>query len=83
MASSRFAPKIRVLTQNETQASFETWKETLLFNLTLDGTFEKFLEDGVSWGQASVLNRGLHSDPAGTEGLKTAKQKACILTLLL
>ena len=43
MPKSGFAPKCRVLTTNETQGTFDTWKETLIFNLTLDGTFEFLL----------------------------------------
>ena len=78
-----FAPKIRVLSQNETQASFETWKETLLFNLDLDGTFEIFLGDDVTWEDESSAHRGLRADPAGQEGAKTARQKAAILHRLL
>ena len=78
---SGFAPRCRILTPTESQSSFETWKETLLFNLTLDGTFEFLLEDGFKWKSISVDNRGLQ---AGTgEDKMTAKQKAAILSLLL
>ena len=57
-----FAPKTRVLTQHESQSSLETWKETLLFNLTLDGKFEEFLEDDFTWKSEAEQNRGLKSD---------------------
>jgi hypothetical protein len=78
---SGFAPRCRILTPTESQSSFETWKETLLFNLTLDGTFEFLLEDGFKWKSISIDNRGLQ---AGTgEDKMTAKQKAAILSLLL
>ena len=84
MERGGFAPKVRVLTQHETQASFETWKETFLFNLTLDGTFELFLEDDISWGLVDVPHRGLLSDDTGPEASrKTARQKAAILNRLL
>ena len=78
---SGFAPKCRVLTSDETPESFENWKETLLFNLTLDSTFEFLLEDGLKWQPISVENRGLTAD-SGEHG-KTAKQKAAILSMLL
>lgn len=78
---SGFAPKCRILTSNETQGSFETWKETLLFNLTLEGTFEFLLDDGYKWKTVSENNRGLEADVG--ENAKTAKQKAAILSMLL
>lgn len=55
-----FAPKLRTLSQSETQATF---METLLFHLTLDGMFEMFLEDGVRWEPVSSANCGLKPDP--------------------
>ena len=77
-----FAPKTRVLTQHESQSSLETWKETLLFNLTLDGKFEMFLEDDFTWKSEAEQNRGLKSDTDG-ENKKTAKQKLALLNRLL
>ena len=77
-----FAPKTRVLTQHESQASLDTWKETLLFNLTLDGKFEAFLEDDFTWKSEAVENRGLKPDTDG-EHKKTAKQKLALLNRLL
>ena len=78
---SGFAPKCRILTSHQTQTTFETWKETLLFNLTLEGTFEFLLEDGFKWKSVTVANRGLEPD-VGEHAL-TAKQKAAILSMLL
>ena len=75
MEKGGFAPKVRVLTQNESQSSFDTWKETLLFNLTLESAlFESFLEDDFTWSDESVANRGLVADTHGDDR-KTAKQK--------
>ena len=79
-----FAPKLRVLTSSETQTSLEVWKETLLFHLTLDGSFEDFLEDGVEWKSSAFENRGLLPDDASKgAAARTAKQKATILKLML
>ena len=82
MERGGFAPKVRVLTQHESQASFETWKETLIFNLTLEGPFEIFLGDDVKWGPESTPHRGLLPDPEG-QNAKTARQKAVILQRML
>ena len=78
---SGFAPKVRVLSPNETQSSFEIWKETLLFNLTIDGTFEFLLADDVKWKSIHTQNRGLAAGP-GSDG-QSAKQRAAILQMLL
>ena len=57
---------------------------TLLFNLTLDGTFEFLLDDTVSWRNNETPNRGFTDDVTGDkESMKTGKQKAAILKLLL
>ena len=81
-ADGGFAPKVKILTQHETPASLETWKETLLFNLTIDGRFDMFLDDEVTWKSESVANRGLTADASG-ENRKTAEQKVVILNRLL
>ena len=60
-----FAPKCRVLTANENPSSFETWKDALLFHLTLDGMFEFLLEDNLRWGAASTENRGFVASGTG------------------
>ena len=77
-----FAPKVRVLTQHETQATFETWKDTLIFNLEIDGTFEMFLDDDVTWEPDTVAHRGLKPDTTG-EVQRTSRQKAAILNRML
>ena len=78
----KFAPKPHKLTETENPSSFETWKDNLIFHLTMDGSFEEFLEDNYTWNLASVAHRGLSNDPAG-EGGKTAKQKEALLQLML
>ena len=80
-----FAPKLRVLTSNETPTTFNAWKETLQFHLTLDGTFEEFLDDDSTWGSVKLPNRGLRADgeEVKLENRKTAKQKAMILKTML
>ena len=78
-----FAPKLRVLTPTESQSSLDVWRETLLFHLTLDGSFEDFLEEGYTWESIKVNNRGLKADPETKAHPRTAKQKAQLLKLML
>ena len=80
---TRFAPKTWVLSKEETPSSFETWKENLIFNLTIDGSFAEFLTEGFQWAAASVANRGLVADEAGTANARTAQQKKAYLELML
>ena len=78
-----FAPKLRVLTSTETQSSLDVWRETLIFHLILDGSFEEFLEDNFKWKNIAVPDRGLQPDPTSSENPRTAKQKASSLKLML
>ena len=80
-----FAPKLRILTSAETQSTLDVWRETLMFHLVLDGSFEEFLEDGYRWKVVTVADRGLQPDDPKviTENPKSAKQKASILKLML
>ena len=78
-----FAPKLRVLTSAETQATLDVWRETLIFHLILDGSFEEFLEDNFKWKNVAVPERGLQPDATDKENPRTAKQKASSLKLML
>ena len=80
---TRFAPKTWVLTKEETPSSFETWKENLLFNLTIDGSFSEFLAEDFKWSPPSVLNRGLVDDTTQGQNSRTAAQKVAYLNLML
>lgn len=82
MPQMTFAPKPHPLTEHENSSTFETWKENLLFHLTMDGSFEAFLEDEFTWGAATTAYRGLTDDSTG-ENKKTAKQKEALLQLML
>ena len=80
---TRFAPRPWILSKEETPSSFETWKENLLFNLTVDGSFSEFLQEGYTWSPPSVLHRGLVDDEAATANSRTALQKEAYLNLML
>jgi hypothetical protein len=48
MATVR-APKQWSLTKNETITSFESWRQNLVYTLSLDNNFAPFLVSGVKW----------------------------------
>ena len=80
---THFAPKPRKLEGEPTPTELETWINNLVFNLTIDGNFEEFLEEGFNWSSPSVANRGLVADNAQTPNARTAKQKAAYLDRML
>ena len=83
---SHRAPKQWSLSKNETITSFESWRQNLLYILSLDRNFAPFLVEGVSWKKKSKSDttRGLEDDPNWDEdnGL-TKEQKVNYLELML
>ena len=78
MATSTFKPpKPRELSENETITSFASWQSNILYHLSLNNEFARFLDDGVTWQKKSVANRGLAADaePVPAADRKTAGQK--------
>ena len=75
------------LTSDANVNQFETWKNNLLFTLSLDSINSNFLKDGTSWSKQSktVQNRGFADDDETVEEAKrlTAIQKATTLNLML
>ena len=82
--SSR-APKQWLLTKDETLNSFTNWKENLLYTLSLDSKFSKFLADGFTWRKKSSAqpSRGFTDDPEDQIGGQSAIQKCAQLELML
>ncbi|XP_078384150.1 LOW QUALITY PROTEIN: uncharacterized protein LOC144666624 [Oculina patagonica] len=85
--SSNRAPKQWCLSKNETLTSFESWKQNLLYTLSLDSNFASFLAEGSSWlkkTRASPL-RGFTNDgePVPAAQRRTAIQKVNMLELML
>ena len=86
MAAHR-APKQWLLTKNETITSYESWRQNLLYTLSLDESFSPFLADGVTWQKKTASNpsRGFRDDGVGVAADKrrSATQKNSHLELML
>lgn len=87
MAQTYRAPKQWCLSWHETLNSFKSWKENIIYTLSLDPDFTDLLKDDVTWLKKSPENplRGFVDDattiPVATR--KSATQKVCKLELLL
>ncbi|XP_043208707.1 uncharacterized protein LOC122374174 [Amphibalanus amphitrite] len=81
------APKQWSLTKDETITSFESWRQNLLYTLSLDSIFAKFLEQGVVWQKktADCPTRGFSDDSSNVPASSrlTAAQKTVQLELML
>ena len=76
---SRLVPKQRQLTETETSTSFESWRESMLFHISLDSKFSRYLDDLKTWN--TTVNRGYNDDPESVTADKkmTAVQKSITL----
>ena len=89
---STLAPtKQRVLTENETETTFNTWQSSILFQLVIDSKFSRYTDitDLGKWESMSQPHRGYVNDLATGENAvpadtrMTAVQKAAVLKVLL
>jgi hypothetical protein len=73
--------------QKETITSYESWRQNLLYVLSLDPLFARFLVDGVKWGKKTTITpmRGLTNDTDSVpqDHRLTAARKNQILDLML
>lgn len=87
MALTHRAPKQWMLTKNETINSFEGWKQNLVYTLSTDTSFSRFLEAGATWLKKSRThpNRGFNDDgeDVALRQRMTAVQKVNTLELML
>jgi hypothetical protein len=86
MAAGR-APKQWKLTTHETITTFESWRQNLLYILSLDNNFSPFIAPNFTWQKLTSTNqlRGLvdDADPIPAADRKTAVQKNTQLELML
>ena len=80
--NSNGAPKQWSLTKNETITTFEAWRQSLQYSLSLDANFAPCLADNFTWLKKSstALNRGL--EPDGGDVPTTSRATALHLDLL-
>ena len=85
MAASPRAPKQWQLTKIETISSYESWRQNLIYVLSLDKNFVPFLE--ATWQKQTAVNprRGLTNDGSAVPEAQrlTDAQKNAHLDLLL
>ena len=53
--SLKHGPKARSLTPSETLATFEIWRQNIIYGLRLNHDFRPYLVDGFEWGRKSRL----------------------------
>ena len=85
MAATPRAPKQWCLTKTETITSFESWRQNLVYALSLDTQFAPFLVDGATWLKKTKANllRGFTDDGSSANPRRTAQQKVNMLKLML
>lgn len=87
MAASHRAPRQWSLTKTENVNSFESWRQNLVYTLSLDQQFAPFLVEGVQWGKKTkdAPLRGFTDDAAtvAEDARRTAQQKVTMLELML
>ena len=54
------------ISKAKTITTYENWRQNLIYNISFDNDFAKFLEDGFEWQKKTANNHncGLHSDAA-------------------
>ena len=57
-AHKSLLPKQRALTDNETQTSFEQWKESMIFHVSLSDKSTRFLSEGDLKTWTTAADRG-------------------------
>ena len=83
MAHKSLIPKQRILTESENQTSFEAWKESMVFHISLDPKSARFLDDLKTWN--STQNRGFTDDSneVNQDKRMTKEAKAALLNIIL
>ena len=81
------APKQWCLTERESITSFESWKQNLVYTLSLDPGFAPFIHEGITWLKQTRAQplRGFVSDGNDVPGpeRRTAANKVYALELML
>ena len=78
-------PKQRALTDTETQTSFESWREAMIFHISLDSKSARFLSSGNLKTWTAAEDRGFEDDPQAynADSKMSAVAKASLLNIVL
>ena len=78
------AMKLRVLGESETRTTLSSWIETLIFLISNDNKFSRFMSDLKEWKSVTLEHRGFKADVAEVDGSKmTAANKFINLKVML
>ena len=83
---SAFSTKQRVLTEQESRGSLEAWCEQLIYHISNEDKFERYLDDLKTWNSTTsgTPNRGFVADTQDVNGKRfSAEKKAINLKVLL
>ena len=85
MAHKSLVPKQRTLTESESQTSFESWRESMIFHISLDNKSARFLPSGDISSWTIAEDRGFADDDEGfnLETKMNKAAKAALLNILL
>ena len=85
MAHKSLLPKQRALTEHETQTSIDSWRECMLFHISLDSKSARFLPSGDLHAWTLAEDRGFTDDPEGyaADAKMNKAAKAALLTIIL
>ena len=73
--SGAFSTRQRVLHAGETELSLNNWIESLLFQISNEPKFSRFIEDLDAWGADTENNGGFIADVAEVNDKKMTAQK--------
>ena len=83
---SAFCTKQRILTEQESRGSLEAWCEQLIYHISNEDRFERYVEDLKTWSSVAsgTPHRGFTADTQDINGKKfSAEKKAINLKVLL
>lgn len=85
MAHRSLVPKQRTLTETESQTTFESWRQSMIFHISLDPKSARFLSSGDMSTWTTANDRGFEDDPAGynPESKMNRDTKATLLNIIL
>ena len=85
MAPKSLVPKQRTLTEDETPTGFESWRESMIFHISLDTKTSRFLSTGDLNTWTTADDHGFTDDPEGfnAEAKMNKTAKSSLLNIVL